>query len=66
MDRLKEIIPFVVNENESGEVFHIDLPDRFHSEFRKIEHFNFSDVILGEDGCGATDGAELEATVFFA
>jgi len=34
----------------------MNLPDRFHAEFRKIEDFNFLDIILGQLCCRATNG----------
>ena len=64
--RLEEVIPFVIDQDERGEVFDFDLPDGFHAEFGELDDFDFLDVFLGEDGGGAADAAEVEATVLFA
>ena len=53
-DLLEEVVAFVVDEDESGEVFHFDFPDGFHAEFREIDDFLALDVFLGEKGGGAT------------
>ncbi len=46
IDALEEIITFVIDEDEGWEVLHGDLPDRFHSELFKINHFYGLDVIF--------------------
>lgn len=52
---LEEIVPLVINEDESREVLHGDLPDCFHAQFRIGYTFDACDAILGEH-CGyATD-----------
>jgi len=42
----KEVISFVVNDDECREVHHFNLPHRFHPKFREIQYFNFGDVVL--------------------
>ena len=61
---LEEVVPFVIDEDEGGEVFHLDLPDGFHAEFREVENLDGLDMVLGEDRCRAAHGAEVEASVF--
>jgi hypothetical protein len=44
---LEEIIALVVDHDESGEVFDLDSPDRFHTEFGIFDDLNSLDAILG-------------------
>ena len=62
----EEVVALVVDEDEGGEVFHFNLPDGFHAEFGVLEEFHFLDGVLGENGCGAADRAEVEAAVALA
>ena len=66
VDLLEEVVALVVHEDEGREVFDLDLPDGFHAELGKFDDFDFLDVVLGEEGGGAADGAEVEAAVFLA
>ncbi len=36
LEVLKEVVPFVVDDDEGGEVFDLDLPDGFHPEFFEL------------------------------
>ncbi len=45
IDRLKEIIAFVIHQNKRGKIFHGDLPNGFHAEFREVDNFLRTDVI---------------------
>jgi hypothetical protein len=60
---LKEVVPLVVHEDKGREVFYLDLPHRFHAQFRVVDAFDLLDILLGEDGGRATDGAKVEAAV---
>lgn len=44
----EEVVPFIINEDESGEVFYFDLPDGFHAEFREIDDLLGANVFLGQ------------------
>lgn len=62
----EEVVAFVVDEDEGGEVFDGDFPNGFHAEFGEGDDFLGADVVLGEECGGAAGGAEVEAAVFFA
>ena len=62
----EEVVAFVVDEDEGGKIFDIDFPDGFHAEFGVFEELDFLDGVLGEDGSGTADGAEVEAAVLVA
>ena len=65
-DFLEEVVAFVVHKDEGGEVHDFDFPNGFHAEFGIFHAFDALDALLGEDGCGTADGAEIEAAVFLA
>ena len=65
-DGLEEIIALVVNEDKGGEILDPDLPDGLHSELGIFHALDGLDVVLGEDGGRATDGAEIESAVLLA
>ena len=46
VDLAEEIVAFVIDEDESGEIFHFDLPNGFHPKLWEIEHFDLADMIL--------------------
>src|SRR5215470_19865824 len=62
----EEIIPLVVDDDERGEVAHLDLPDHFHAQFGVLEHLNLGDAVLREFRCRAADRAEVEPAVLLA
>ena len=62
----EEVVALVVNEDECGEVLHLNLPNRLHTKFGIFHALDGLDVVLGEDGSGAADGTEVEAAVLFA
>ena len=62
----EEVVALVVYEDERGEIGDFDLPYRFHAEFGILQHFDFLDVLLGEDGSRTADAAEVKAAVVFA
>ena len=43
----EEVVSLVVDQNEGGEVLHLNFPNGFHTEVFEIENFNFRDVIFG-------------------
>ena len=43
---LEEIIPFVVDDDEGGEVLDVDAPDRRHAEVLKIDACGLLDAVL--------------------
>ena len=51
LDLLEEVVALVVDEDESGEVFHLNLPDSFHAQFGIFEALDTLDIVLGENGC---------------
>jgi len=61
---LIKIIPFLIHDNESGEVFHLDFSDGFHSQLFKIKQFDGFYVGFGQNTSGTADGAEVITTVF--
>ena len=65
-DLLKEVVAFVIDEDEGGEVFHFDLPDRFHAEFGEVDHFLALDVFFGKEGGGSPGGAKVESAMLLA
>ena len=63
---IKEVVTLVVDEEEGGEVDHVNLPDGLHTEFRIFQALHLLDVLLGQDGSRTTDGAQVEASVLLA
>src|SRR3954452_18441555 len=62
----EEVVAFVVDDDERGKVADLDLPDRFHSELRILEHLDLGDAVLRESRRGTADRTEIEAPVFLA
>src|SRR3974377_1893181 len=62
----EEIIPLVVDDDERGEVTYLDLPHRFHPQFRVLEHIDPGDAVLCQLRGGATDRAKIEPAVRLA
>lgn len=54
-DLCEEVVAFVVDKDECGEVFNFDFPDCFHAEFGVFEKFNVLDRVLCEHGGGSAD-----------
>src|SRR5262249_25749581 len=50
---LEEVVAFVVDDDEGGEILDLDLPDRLHAELGIFEHVDLLDAVLGEVGGGA-------------
>ena len=66
LELLEEVVALVIDEDECRKVLDGNLPDGFHSEFRILNALNALDATLGENGCHAADGAEIEASVLLA
>ena len=62
----EEIVAFVIDNNEGGEVFDLDLPDRFHAQFFVFDHFHLFDAVLSQSRRRTADGAQIKAAVFLA
>lgn len=62
----EEVIALVVNDDEGGEVFYLNLPYCFHTEFGVLQYLYLLNAVLGENSCGATNGAQVEAAVLLA
>ena len=62
-DFREEIVALVIYQNEGGEIFHFNFPDGFHAQFRVFQQFHFFDVVLGQNGGRAADGAQVKAAV---
>ena len=45
-DISEEVVTLIIDQNVSGEVFHFNLPDGFHSEFRVFKYFNIFNIML--------------------
>src|SRR3712207_100216 len=56
----------VVHEDEGGEVFHTNLPYRFHAQFGIFHALNALDTALRKYGGDTSDGAQIEATMLLA
>src|SRR4249920_3419569 len=53
IQRLEEVVAFVVDHDEGGEIHHLDAPDRFHAELGIFDTLDLLDAMLGEVGGGA-------------
>jgi hypothetical protein len=55
----EEVVPLVVDDDERGEVLHLDPPDGLHAEIRILQHLDLADAVPGEAGGGTADGAQV-------
>src|ERR1039457_5959499 len=60
----EKVVALVVDDDEYGEVAHLDLPDRLHAQFRVLDHLDPGDAVTGEPGRCAADRAKIEPAVF--
>jgi hypothetical protein len=51
----KEVVAFVIHQNEGWKIFNLDLPNGFHTQFWIINALDFFDVLLGQQGGRAAD-----------
>src|SRR5262245_45423121 len=63
---LEEVVALVVDDDEGGEILHLDAPDRLHAELGIFLDLDLLDAVLGEVGGGAADGREVEAAMTLA
>ena len=66
LNGLEEVVAFVVNEDESWEIFYLNFPNSFHAEFGIFHALDTLDAAQRKDGCRAADGTEVEAAVLLA
>ncbi len=66
LEVLEEVVAFVVDYNEGGEVLDLDLPDGLHAEFGILQHLYFPDTVLSKPCCWPSDRAQIETAVFLA
>src|SRR5258708_18264499 len=62
----EEVVALVVDDDEGGEVGHLDAPDRLHAEFGIFDHLDLLDAVLGEPSRRPADRAEIEAAMLLA
>ena len=62
----EEVVAFVVDDDDGGEVDDVDFANGFHAEFFEVDEFDGGNIFFGEEGGGSADGAEVEAAVFAA
>lgn len=55
LDLLEEVIALVIYQDKRGEVLYLDLPDRFHTQFRIFHALDALDIVLRQDRRRATD-----------
>src|SRR5258708_22110621 len=56
-----EIVAFVVDDDEGGEVPDLDLPHRLHAKFRVFQHVNLGNAVPRERGRRSAERAEGSA-----
>src|SRR5690606_5068213 len=61
----EKVIPLVVRDDKGGEILDVDPPDGLHAELLECLNFHLLDVVLGENGGGTADRAEIEAAMLF-
>src|SRR6202044_3599295 len=47
---LEEVVALVVDDEERGEVTHLDLPHRLHAQLGVLQDFHVGDAVLGQPG----------------
>src|SRR5687767_5314519 len=60
-DEVEEVVALVVDDDEGGEVLHLDPPHRLHAQLGVLEHLDLADAVLRQTGCRPTDRPEVEA-----
>jgi hypothetical protein len=58
VELLEKIAPFVVDDDEGGEVLDLDPPHGLHAEFGIFVHVDTSDAVLRKARAGSADRAE--------
>ncbi len=54
-DLFEEVITLVIYQDKRGEVLYLDLPDRFHTQFRIFHALDALDIVLSQDSRRAAD-----------
>src|SRR5579862_9033589 len=62
----KKVIALVVDDDEGGEIDHLDPPDRFHAELGIFDDLDLLDAVLREPCRRAANRAQIEAAMLFA
>ena len=61
---LEEIVTLIIYQDECREVFHFNLPDSLHTQFRIFHTFNALDIVLCKDSSRSADRTQIETTMF--
>ena len=62
----EEVVAFVIDDDDGGEIDDFDFADGFHAEFFKVDDFNGFNIFFREEGGGPADRSEVETAVFAA
>src|SRR5579875_3278346 len=62
----EEVVALVVDDDEGGEVYHFDAPDRLHAELGIFDDFDLLDAVLGEPRRRPADRPEIEPAMLLA
>jgi hypothetical protein len=54
-DLSEEIVPLIVHQDKRRKILHLDLPYRFHAQFRVPVQVNLFDVFFRQDRGGTAD-----------
>ena len=61
-----EVVAFVVDHDEGGEVFDLDTPDGLHAVFLVLLYFDLLDAVVRKARGRTADRAEVESAVLLA
>src|SRR5215469_17605075 len=62
----EKVVSLVIDDDEGGEVAHLDLPDGLHPELGVLDHLDAGDTVLGQPRRRPADRTEVEAAVCLA
>ena len=63
-DLPEEVVALIVHQDKRRKILNLNLPDRFHPQFRILVQFDLLDMILRQYRRRAADGAQIKAAVF--
>ena len=66
VNRIKEIVAFVINHDEGRKILNFNFPYGFHAEFCILKHFDLGDAVLCESSSRATDRSKVKTAVGIA
>src|SRR5690606_30067226 len=66
VDLVKEIVAFIIDDDESWEILHLDAEDSFHSELFVLDDLDLFDGVLRKTRRRTTNGAEVEPAILRA